>query len=91
MNERNVQEKEAIKEIIVMYPLVASMVSHINSIAEEPDAEIVSAYIDAIQETRDALDKVTRFKHPESVKDDIRNGRGDFSKIQGKCIAMGLV
>ena len=71
-------------------PILEAIGSHIKAIQEENDREVITVYIDAIQELENRASVI--FRNPQkAVRKCIKIGSGDFKKIQRKCLELNLV
>lgn len=59
----------------------------ISIIEQENDPKVVSVCLDALQQTSDILHGINDM----NIRNCVKLGRGDFKRIQAKCIEMGLV
>ena len=78
-----------IENLKAMLPIVRAMVSTIEAIheADDNDKELITMYIEQLEE----LDRRSAWTSTSPVKELIRIGRGDYAKIQAKCVNLGLV
>lgn len=67
-----------------------SLVFHIETIEQSDDLELIEISIDAIQFLDDNMADFFGDEHRD-IRIDIREGTGDFEKIQQKCIDLGVV
>lgn len=70
------------KDIEELETLCKASLFHLRGIEQEDDPEVVAVHIMALGELQFG---------PPSVEQKIREGWGDFAKVQEKCIRMGLV
>jgi hypothetical protein len=77
---------EFFKEVEELKQNIEAAIFHLNAIEEEEDKNIVDLHISCLEELRDQI-----FKDPETVRKDIKSGKGDYIRIKDKCIRLGLV
>lgn len=80
--EKNLTQEIIYEELKCLYAIV----NFINLIDQSDNKEEINIYIDAIQE----LDNILNSDN-NRIRESIREGEGDFKKIQKKCIDLGLV
>ena len=86
----NATPEQFMEEAEIIIPNLEAIIGHTNAIADESDPEVIACYIDAIQASDNVISRVWH-STPQDIRACIREGRGDYAKIQAKCIALGVV
>ena len=87
----NMTEEEMVEQMQKMLEIAKHIVFLIGEIEAETDPEVVNLYIDLLDHAKRECDRLIHYRDPRSIREAIRQGSGDYSRIQQKCIDMGLV
>lgn len=78
------------EQIDIYYDYFECIYSHIDAIEEETDPEVISVYIEAIEEVNTMIPEYL-VGGKINIKKEIKKGRGVFKPIQKKCRSLKLV
>lgn len=87
----NMTEEEMVEQMQKMLEVATHIVFLIGEIEAEADPEVVNLYIDLLGYAKRECDRLIQYHDPRSIREAIRQGSGDYARIQQKCINMGLV
>jgi len=85
----NEELREAMEKGRTVLPHLQALIANLEAVVEENDPVVIAVYIEAMQENENNIGKI--FGGGGNVKESIKNGHGDFAKIQEKCIRLGIV
>ena len=83
-------QEDVIATMKQIEPLLRGMIEYISEIEGTEDPELVDLYLDCLQEIEDAMAEEWGRDH-RTVRQQIREGLGDFASISAKCVRLGLV
>jgi len=78
------------EEAEFMVMILPKMIACIKQIKKTKEKNHIEMYIDALEKLEEITCRVIDMPYT-SIKRKIREGRGDYGKIQKKCIKMGVV
>lgn len=82
-------EKQLFEEMGAMLTVCNAIIFHLDSIQESDDKDDIETHIACIKEIE--LNSPSLIRKTRCLRTAIRNGDGDFKKIQKKCINLGVV
>ena len=85
----NREDREALAKMMMVRPHLQALIDTLNAIVNEDDPGAIASYIDTMQEHENNMDAI--WGGGQCIKDSIRNGLGDYAKIQEKCVRLGVV
>ena len=88
---REMSTDEIFKQVNEALPRLQALVGAINFIEASNDIEAIILHLEMIEFLEEQLSISFEDDAPKDIKVLIRNGHGDYKKIQEKCIKLKLV
>lgn len=84
------QREAETNQILELCSHLQTLFDTLNAAEKENDSGVLSVYLEILQQKEDEIGKIWGEKDG-TVKEYIRQGAGDYSKLQTKFIKLGLV